>query len=136
MLVILIQYFILKAVPSHMQWTQIGGHFCHVEAHSCGVVWALGEDGTVWIHNGFYGGGFFKGFFGSIQGMNSMNDESNVYVYENQRWNPVHGFSARGLPTDRASWSDATGRLATNKDNTCLPNRHWNWVLEKLDDLL
>lgn len=37
-----------KSVPSHALWTQVGGHFRHLEAHTTGVVWAIGEDGTCW----------------------------------------------------------------------------------------
>ena len=31
------------------------------------------------------------------------------YIYENQRWNPLSGFSSSGLPTDRYMWSDRCG---------------------------
>ena len=116
------------SVPSHMLWSQVGGHLRRVECHATGIVWAIAENGTVWIHTGFYGGGFFKGLWGSSQGMNPMTDESVVYLYENQRWNPVNGFSARGLPTDRTSWSDETGRISHSKDSMNLINRHWSWV--------
>lgn len=116
------------SVPFHALWTQLGGHFRHIEASSGGVVWALGQDGTCWIHTGFHGGGFFKGVF-IIHGIHPLSDEGHVYLYENQRWNPVAGFSARGLPTDRPSWSDITGLHAYSKENMSLPNRHWSWVI-------
>ena len=118
----------MELAPSHLLWTQVGGHFARIEAHSTGVVWAIGEDGTVWIHSGSYGGGFFKGLWGSNHGFNSMTDDCSVFIYENQRWNPVHGFASRGLPTDRSSWSDETGRIGSTKEATNLPNRHWSWV--------
>ena len=30
-----------------------------------------------------------------------MEDARYFYVYENQRWNPLTGFTSHGLPTDR-----------------------------------
>lgn len=107
------------SIPSHALWTQLGGHFRHVEASSSGVVWALGQDGTwqvfffpssivfcfsfslltivlnlslcsSWIHTGYHGGGFFKGVFdGNSHGIHPVSDEGLVNLYENQRWNPV-----------------------------------------------
>lgn len=57
-----------------------------------------------------------------------MSDVRHMYVWENQRWNPVTGFTYRGLPTDRHTWSDQTGRHHRTKDMVKLPNRHWSWV--------
>uniref|UniRef100_A0A0P6H8Z5 Tectonin beta-propeller repeat-containing protein n=1 Tax=Daphnia magna TaxID=35525 RepID=A0A0P6H8Z5_9CRUS len=123
------------SIPSHALWTQLGGHFRHVEASSSGVVWALGQDGTCWIHTGYHGGGFFKGVFdGNSHGIHPVSDEGLVNLYENQRWNPVAGFSARGLPTDRPPWSDITGFHTYSKENMSLPNRSWKWVSEWLVD--
>lgn len=120
-------------VPSHALWTQLGGHFRCIESSPNGVTWALGQDGTCWIHTGSHGGGFFKGLFGaSSHGIHPINDEGFVYLYENQRWNPVAGFSPRGLPTDRAPWSDVTGRQTYDKDTMSLPNKHWTWVCLKI----
>ena len=124
-----------SVIPSHAFFTQTGGHFRHVEANSTGVAWAIGQDGSCWIHTGCHGGGFFKGIFGgSAHGIHPVTDESYVYVYENQRWNPVNGFSSRGLPTDRPPFSDVSGLIAYNKENMPLPNRHWTWTSEWLID--
>lgn len=59
-----------------------------------------------------------------------MVDTHNYYVYENQRWNPVTGYTAHGLPTDRYMWSDATGRLKCTREHTKLLSMHWHWVSE------
>ena len=34
-------------------------------------------------------------------GIHPMEDARYFYVYENQRWNPLTGFTSHGLPTDR-----------------------------------
>ena len=87
-----------------------------------------------------------------------MEDARYFYVYENQRWNPLTGFTSHGLPTDRYkrfwlvkleriniilkfisfnriltihfrySWSDRSGRLSLTKDMVKLPSIHWQWV--------
>lgn len=51
-----------------------------------------------------------------------------MHVYENQRWNPLTGFTTRGLPTDRYMWSDETGREKLSKDSIKLQT-HWQWVI-------
>lgn len=61
-------------------------------------------------------------------GINTMVDTHNYYVYENQRWNPVTGYTAHGLPTDRYMWSDATGRHKCTREHTKLLSMHWHWV--------
>ena len=60
--------------------------------------------------------------------INLMNDFRYFYVWENQRWNPVTGFTSKGLPTDRNNWSDQTGQYPRTKEGTKLPSRHWQWV--------
>lgn len=57
-----------------------------------------------------------------------MSDVRCLYIYENQRWNPLSGFTSKGLPTDRYMWSDKSGRVECTKDNTHLPSGHWQWV--------
>lgn len=57
-----------------------------------------------------------------------MTDTQSYYVYENQRWNPLTGYSARGLPTDRPPWSDKTGKHKRSKDKLKLRSMHWQWV--------
>lgn len=37
-----------------------------------------------------------------------MTDTLHYYIYENQRWNPISGFSTASLPTDRHLWSDVS----------------------------
>lgn len=65
----------------------------------------------------------------SNTGINSMVDTHNYYVYENQRWNPVTGYTSHGLPTDRYMWSDASGRHKRTREHTKLLSMHWHWVI-------
>jgi tectonin beta-propeller repeat-containing protein 1 len=58
-----------------------------------------------------------------------MIDTHNYFVYENQRWNPVTGYTSHGLPTDRYMWSDASGRHKRTRENTKLLSCHWQWVI-------
>lgn len=53
-------------------------------------------------------GGFLKGLEISNTGINNMTDTLHYYIYENQRWNPITGFSTASLPTDRHLWSDVS----------------------------
>ncbi|XP_067143428.1 tectonin beta-propeller repeat-containing protein 1 isoform X2 [Centruroides vittatus] len=105
-----------------------GGHLNIVETCKAGVVWGIGYNNTVWVYTGGYGGGIFKGISGCNLGIYSMTDVRHVYVYENQRWNPLSGFSQRRLPTDRYVWSDKTGHYECTKENTPLPSKHWQWI--------
>lgn len=71
---------------------------------------------------------YFIGIPGSNAFVGPMSDIRCFYIYENQRWNPVSGFTAKGLPTDRYMWSDKSGRVECTKDNTHLPSCRWQWV--------
>ncbi|XP_053132794.1 tectonin beta-propeller repeat-containing protein 1 [Hemicordylus capensis] len=120
--------------PSHpmpcdqMFWRQMGGHLRLVECNSRGVVWGVGYDHTAWVYTGGYGGGFFSGLASSTDNVYAQSDVKCVYIYENQRWNPVTGYSSRGLPTDRYMWSDASGLQECTKAHTKPPSPQWSWV--------
>ncbi|XP_076856381.1 LOW QUALITY PROTEIN: tectonin beta-propeller repeat-containing protein 1 [Brachyhypopomus gauderio] len=123
----------LEARPSptpcdQMFWRQVGGHLRVVECNSLGVVWGVGYDHTAWVHTGGYGGGFFQGLASSTDNIYTQTDVKSVYIYENQRWNPVTGYTNRGLPTDRYMWSDASGLQECTKTTTKPPSPHWTWV--------
>ncbi|XP_046888436.1 tectonin beta-propeller repeat-containing protein 1 [Hypomesus transpacificus] len=111
-----------------MFWRQVGGHLRLVEGNSLGVVWGVGYDHTAWVYTGGYGGGIFQGLPSSTDNIYTQTDVKSVYIYENQRWNPVTGYTNRGLPTDRYMWSDASGLQECTKANTKPPSPHWTWV--------
>ncbi|XP_074201782.1 tectonin beta-propeller repeat-containing protein 1 isoform X1 [Camelus bactrianus] len=111
-----------------MFWRQMGGHLRLVEANSRGVVWGIGYDHTAWVYTGGYGGGCFQGLARSTSNIYTQSDVKCVYIYENQRWNPVTGYTSRGLPTDRYMWSDATGLQECTKTSTKPPSLQWTWV--------
>ncbi|KAM5229191.1 tectonin beta-propeller repeat-containing protein 1 [Ctenodactylus gundi] len=111
-----------------MFWRQMGGHLRVVEANSRGVVWGIGYDHTAWVYTGGYGGGCFQGLAGSTSNIYTQSDVKSVCIYENQRWNPVTGYTSRGLPTDRPMWSDATGLQECTKAGTKPPSLQWTWV--------
>uniref|UniRef100_A0A673UPR8 Tectonin beta-propeller repeat-containing protein 1 n=1 Tax=Suricata suricatta TaxID=37032 RepID=A0A673UPR8_SURSU len=120
--------------PEHMLpcdqmfWRQMGGHLRVVEANGQGVVWGIGYDHTAWVYTGGYGGGCFQGLASSTSNIYTQSDVKCVYIYENQRWNPVTGYSSRGLPTDRYMWSDASGLQECTKAGTKPPSLQWTWV--------
>ncbi|XP_056433203.1 tectonin beta-propeller repeat-containing protein 1 [Gadus chalcogrammus] len=123
----------LEALPyptpcEQMFWRQVGGHLRLVEGNSVGVVWGIGYDHTAWVHTGGYGGGIFQGLASSTDNIYTQTDVKSVYIYENQRWNPVSGYTNRGLPTDRYMWSDASGLHECTKTHTTTPSPHWTWV--------
>lgn len=76
-------------------WRQIGGHLSVVQAGTGGVVWGIGFDGNSYIYTGGYGGGVFNGFSSSYYGIHTQEDYDVHRIYENQRWNPIEGFSDR-----------------------------------------
>ncbi|KAM9715861.1 tectonin beta-propeller repeat-containing protein 1 [Menidia menidia] len=123
----------LEATPyptpcDQMFWRQVGGHLRSVECNSAGIVWGIGYDHTAWVYTGGYGGGFFQGLASSTDNIYTQTDVKSVYIYENQRWNPVTGYTNRGLPTDRYMWSDASGLHECTKANTKPPAPQWTWV--------
>ncbi|KAK1793893.1 hypothetical protein P4O66_010796, partial [Electrophorus voltai] len=123
----------LEAAPypmacDQMFWRQVGGHLRVVECNGLGVVWGIGYDHTAWVHSGGYGGGFFQGLNSSTDNIYTQTDVKSVYIYENQRWNPVTGYTNRGLPTDRYMWSDLSGLQECTKTNTKPPSPHWAWM--------
>ncbi|KAG7226428.1 hypothetical protein INR49_013840 [Caranx melampygus] len=123
----------LEAMPyptpcDQMFWRQVGGHLRVVECNSVGIVWGIGFDHTAWVYTGGYGGGFFQGLASSTDNIYTQTDVKSVYIYENQRWNPVTGYTNRGLPTDRYMWSDASGLHECTKTNTKPPSPQWTWV--------
>ena len=92
--------------PKEMYWRILGGgHF--LKAESCTlnqsqIIWALGYDSRLWIYSGGWGGAHFKSIDSSKgEFLGPVEDSRYYYVYENQRWNPLTGFTSHGLPTDR-----------------------------------
>ncbi|KAK3915633.1 Tectonin beta-propeller repeat-containing protein [Frankliniella fusca] len=116
--------------PSDMFWRQMGGHLRRVETCASGVTWGIGYDCTPWFYTGGWGGSFLRGLETSNSGINPMSDTHAYYVYENQRWNPLTGYTTHMLPTDRHIWSDASGRHKRSKEGTRLPSMHWQWVTD------
>ncbi|XP_058141768.1 LOW QUALITY PROTEIN: tectonin beta-propeller repeat-containing protein 1 [Dasypus novemcinctus] len=109
-------------------WWQVGGHLRLVEANSRGVVWGLGYDHTAWVYTGGHCGGCFQGLPSGTSHIYPQSDVRSVHIYENQRWNPVTGYSSRGLPTDRYMWSDASGLQECTKASARPPSLQWAWV--------
>lgn len=63
--------------------------------------------------------------------LNLMPSETNIRfreeTYENQRWNPVEGFTDVLLPTDRWPWSDVMGVSPQPLHSFQCPSRSWEW---------
>ncbi|KAF2895160.1 hypothetical protein ILUMI_11013 [Ignelater luminosus] len=118
--------------PKDLFWRQLGGHLRRIESCRTGVTWGIGYDHTAWVYNGGWGGSFY----GSLDShsVNPMTDSQDYRVYENQRWNPVTGYTSTGLPTDRHMWSDATGKQKRTRDQVKLLSMHWQWVSDWLID--
>lgn len=117
--------------PAQLIWCQVGGHMRKVESGVAGVVWALSFESVPYCYSGGYGGGIFTGFVGSIDGIYHQEDYEWHYIYENQRWNPLDGFSDRRLPSDRWNWSDETGVYERTREGYCLPSSQWQWADEQ-----
>lgn len=115
-------------------WRQIGGHIRRVRTCQAGVTWGISCDNTAWVYTGGWGGQFLKGLEASTGKIHPMTDTHNYYIYENQRWNPLSGYTSTGLPTDRHMWSDVTGKHKRSKEHTKLLSMHWQWVSDWLVD--
>ncbi|XP_034938051.1 tectonin beta-propeller repeat-containing protein [Chelonus insularis] len=120
--------------PVSMFWRQMGGHLKRVETCSTGITWGIGYDNTAWVYTGGWGGSFLKGLGTNNADIYPMTDMHNYFVYENQRWNPVTGYTSHGLPTDRYMWSDITGRHKRTREHTKLLSMHWKWVSDWIID--
>lgn len=81
--------------PRDLFWRQLGGHLRRIESCRTGVTWGIGYDHTAWVYNGGWGGSFY----GSLDShnVNPMTDSQDYRVYENQRWNPVTGYTSTGI---------------------------------------
>ncbi|XP_062308052.1 tectonin beta-propeller repeat-containing protein 1 isoform X2 [Osmerus eperlanus] len=113
-----------------MFWRQVPGHLRCVECNSLGVVWGVGCDGTAWVYSGRCGESGDQPSQGTTDSVQTQTDVRSVYVYENQRWNPMTGYTDKGLPTDRPMWSDESGLKECTKTNTHPPSLQWTWVTE------
>lgn len=78
----------------NLYWRQLGGHLRRVETCILGVTWGIAYDHTPWVYTGGWGGGFL----GTLDSNNvhPMTDSQDYRVYENQRWNPLTGYSSAG----------------------------------------
>lgn len=118
--------------PLNLYWRQVGGHLRRVESCRVGVTWGIGYDHTAWVYTGGWGGGFL----GPLDSHNvyPMTDSQDYRVYENQRWNPVTGYTSAGLPTDRYMWSDASGKQKRTRDQVKLLSVKWQWISDWMID--
>uniref|UniRef100_A0A4W4EAH0 Peroxin/Ferlin domain-containing protein n=1 Tax=Electrophorus electricus TaxID=8005 RepID=A0A4W4EAH0_ELEEL len=108
-----------------MFWRQVPGHLLCVESNSLGVVWGISYEHAAWVYTGGCTGGEAQG---DEINEHTLTDIKNIYIYENQRWNPVTGYTDKGLPMDRHMWSDAHGHRECTKENTKPPSPLWTWV--------
>uniref|UniRef100_A0A1A8CDE2 Tectonin beta-propeller repeat-containing protein 1 n=2 Tax=Nothobranchius kadleci TaxID=1051664 RepID=A0A1A8CDE2_NOTKA len=109
-----------------MFWRQVPGHLRRVESNSLGLVWGVGWDGTAWVYSGNFG----REPSADGPQLQQQTDVRSIHVYENQRWNPMTGYTDKGLPTDRPMWSDESGLKECTKGNTHPPSPQWSWVSE------
>lgn len=88
----------------------LGIEFKRLAAHES-VLWALGGDHQVYV--------FVYGSSVPIR----VCEES----YENQRWNPIEGFTGALLPSDRPNFSSADGLSKRTLSSITLPTLAWSW---------
>ncbi|XP_030232781.1 tectonin beta-propeller repeat-containing protein 1 isoform X1 [Gadus morhua] len=111
-----------------MFWRLVPGHLRCVQSNSLGLVWGIGWDGTAWVYSQT------TIPEGAAVQMQPQTDVRCIHVYENQRWNPMAGYTDRGLPTDRPMWSDESGLKEGTKASTPPPSPQWSWVTEWVVD--
>ncbi|KAL0993124.1 hypothetical protein UPYG_G00103560 [Umbra pygmaea] len=113
-----------------MFWLQVPGHLRCVECNSLGVVWGIGCDGTAWVYSGSGRTAGEVSNQGEPGNLHTQTDVRVVYIYENQRWNPMTGYTDKLLPTDRYPWSDDNGFTECTKSSMHPPSTQWTWVTE------
>ena len=64
----------------------------------------LGHDNKAYVYIGGTALGNQAGSATSNKGVNLMVDTRKIYTYENQRWNPLSGFSDIGAVAAETSW--------------------------------
>lgn len=79
----------------NLYWRQLGGHLRRVETCKLGVTWGIAYDHTPWVYTGGWGGGFLGTLDSNM--VQPMTDTQDYRVYENQRWNPLTGYSSAGI---------------------------------------
>ncbi|KAL4710746.1 hypothetical protein ACJJTC_004391 [Scirpophaga incertulas] len=119
--------------PDEIVWRIMGGHLRKIECSQIGVTWGISHDHRAWVYTGGWGGGVLKAI-SAKDGLNPITDTQTYCVYENQRWNPLTGYTSTGLPTDRYMWSDITGKHKRTREHTKLLSRHWHWISEWMID--
>ena len=95
------------------------------------VILAVSDPRSNVHYSGGYGGGIFSGFDSSVSGIHQQEDYDCHYIYENQRWNPLEGYSDRRLPSDRWNWSDESGVYERTREGYVLPSSQWQWADEQ-----
>ena len=91
-------YFVSREDGTWRELQYMGVEFKRASAAS-NVVWAIGGDHQVYVY---------------VYGL-EVAIRVKECVYENQRWNPVNGFSDQLLPTDRPQWSSVCGLRETTR---------------------
>lgn len=118
--------------PLDLLWRQMGGHLRRLESCKAGVTWGVGYDHIGWVYTGGWGGGYLGAL--DSNNLHPMTDTQDYRVYENQRWNPVTGYTSSMLPTDRYVWSDVTGKQKRTKDQVKLLSMRWQWISDWMID--
>lgn len=117
----------LATLPRNLYWRHVPGHLSRVESGAGGQVWGLGFDGNPWLY-------MARTVNSETGAKYQITDVRSYYTYENQRWNPVSGFTKRGLPTDRPSWSDKSGLVECLKEWVTPPSSQWHWISDWMVD--
>ena len=124
----------LETSGQQRRWQGVGGHLIRVASGAHGITWALSNDCHAYVFTGGQGGHPYHKTIASLSPSSTINSLSDLvidYLWENQRWNPVTGFTSRGLPTDRPAWTcHSKDTRALNREDVKLPSRHWSWMSE------
>lgn len=109
---------IQKDMLASSRWTQVSGLLKRVVSGHNGVTWGVGSDGKAYVYSG------------TDEKKTKYEQKTTMehFIYENQRWNPVEGYTDRLLPSDRWHWSDESGMYDCSKENYRLPSLSCKWL--------
>ena len=103
-------FYLEDTEPTWRPLQYMGLEFKRISAAK-NVIWAVGGDHQIYVF---------------VYGVELPIVKRECF-YENERWNPLEGFCAKLLPTDRPNYSDITGTLERNRDNINPPSMAWMW---------
>uniref|UniRef100_A0A914ZTB6 Chloride channel protein n=1 Tax=Parascaris univalens TaxID=6257 RepID=A0A914ZTB6_PARUN len=126
----LVENHLVQSIPfEKLCWVQQRGSFSSLSIGGYGIVWAVAQNGTVWVLSSSFNVLADDVDHGQELGL-LQSDEKLEVIMETQKYSILSGYTTfNGKAAGKYyAWSDATGVVHKTKSETRLPNKYWNWV--------